>query len=62
MDSAMELGEELVRYSIKFEEYNSQLDNNENILCPSKKQQIKNNTKHTHLNASITACPYYVNN
>lgn len=57
MDRAMELGEELVRYSIKFEEYNSQLDNNENILCPSKKQQIKNNTKTKHLNASITACP-----
>lgn len=61
MDRAMELGENLVRYGIKVDVYKPQLDNNENILFPSKKLKIKNKTKHTHLNASIAACPYYVN-
>ena len=36
---AMELGEKLVRYGIKFDEYKSQLKNTENVLCPSKKQK-----------------------
>lgn len=39
MREAMELGEKLVRYGVKFDEYKSKLENNENILCPSKKQK-----------------------
>lgn len=39
MRGAMELGEKLVRYGVKFDEYKSKLENNENILCPSKKQK-----------------------
>lgn len=44
MDRAMELGENLVRYGIKVDVYKPQLDNNENILFPSKKLKIKNKT------------------
>lgn len=36
---AMELGEKLVRYGIKFDEYKSQLENTENVLCPSRNKK-----------------------
>lgn len=31
--------DKLVHYGVKFDEYKSKLENNENILCPSKKQK-----------------------
>ena len=40
MEVALEFSEKLNSVGIKIEEYKNQFENNENVLCPSKKQRI----------------------
>ena len=41
LEGAIEIGEKLNRFGIRLDDYKNQMENSENILCPSKKQKTQ---------------------